>query len=141
MADKVMSALEAAEAKEVLLEQERALRFPERFGAAEALELGIAAARLADEFDEAYTVTITREPDGEVAFQWLGEGRGARNLTFAAGKRAAARAAGHASPWTQLDTIASGEPLDALWAKVPDVVPSCGAFPLRVGEDWVATSR
>ena len=139
MAENVISATEAAEAMEVLVAQECELRYAQRFGATEALDLGVAAAHLASEFSETYTVTITRETDGEVAFQWLGEGKGARNLVFAAGKRAAALASGHASPWTQLEAIASDKPLDEVWAHVPEVCPACGAFPIRVGDEWVAT--
>ena len=139
MAENTISPTEAAAAMDVLLEQERELRYADTFGAGEALELGIAASRLADEYDETYTVTITREEDEAVAFQWLGEGKGARNLMLAAGKRAAALEAGHASPWAQLDAIASGNPLEAVWARVPQIVPSCGAFPIRVGNEWVAT--
>lgn len=139
MADNGITASEAAAVMDVLVEQERELRFTNRFGAAEALELGLAASRLADEYDETYTVTITREEDGVVMFQWLGEGKGARNLEFAAGKRAAARASGHASPWAQLEAIVNGTSLDEVWARAPKVCPSCGAFPVRVGDEWVAT--
>lgn len=139
MAENVISATEAGEAMDVLVEQERILRYPERFGSEEALELGIAASKLASDYAEAYTVTITREEDGEVAFQWLGEGKGARNLMFASGKRRAALDSGHASPWRQLEALASGESLDAVWAEVPEKVASCGAFPIRVGDSWVAT--
>ena len=139
MAENGITATEAAEAMGVLDAQERELRYAVRFGAAEALDLGVAAARLAGDYDEAYTVTITREEDEAVAFQWLGEGKGARNLEFAGGKRAAALAAGHASPWAQLEAIASGNALDEVWARVPEVCPACGAFPIRVGDEWVAT--
>jgi uncharacterized protein (UPF0303 family) len=139
VADNSITAAEAAEAMDVIAAQECELRYARRFGATEALNLGVAAAQLASEFSETYTVTITREEDEAVAFQWLGEGKGARNLTFAAGKRAAALASGHASPWAQLEAIASGEALDEVWAHVPEVCPSCGAFPIRVGNEWVAT--
>ena len=26
-----------------------------------------------------------------------------------------------------------------MWTNVPDEVPACGAFPIRVGDEWVAT--
>ena len=139
VAEIIITAKEAAEAMDVLASQERELRYEQRFGATETLELGIAAARLAPEFGETYTVTITREEDGAIAFQWLGEGKGARNLEFAAGKRTAALVSGHASPWTQLQAIASDKPLDEVWAHVPEVCPACGAFPIRVRDEWVAT--
>jgi uncharacterized protein (UPF0303 family) len=139
MAENDITVAEATEAMDVLTAQERELRYERGFGAREALDLGIAAARLASEFDEAYTVTITREEDEAIVFQWLGEGKDARNLVFAAGKRAAALASGHASPWAQLEAIASGKALEEVWARVPEVCPSCGAFPIRVGDEWVAT--
>ena len=139
MADAPMTAQEATAALEVLAQQEQELCFSERFGSVEALELGTAAARLAPEYSEGYSVTITRESDGAVIFQWITDDKGARNLTFAAGKRAAALKAGHASPWLQLQATANGEPPEKPWAKAPDVVPACGAFPLRVGSEWVAT--
>lgn len=138
MAYATITSNEAREAQKVLLEQEAALRYG-TFDATRALELGRIAAELAPEYDEAYTVTITRESDGAVWFQWLADDKGARNLMFAAGKRNAAVTAGHASCWAQLDAIANGLPLDDVWAKVPDEVASCGAFPIRVGDDWVAT--
>ena len=138
MADTTITPQQAREAMGVLLEQERILRY-EAFDAQRALELGRIAAELAPEYDETYTVTITRESDGAIWFQWLADDKGARNLMFAAGKRNAARAAGHASPWAQLTAIAEGRPLDDVWAKVPDEVASLGAFPIRVGDEWVAT--
>lgn len=138
MPDKTITPNEAREAQKVLLEQERMLRY-EAFDAVRVLELGCIAAELANEYDETYTVTITRESDGAVWFQWLADDKGARNLMFAAGKRAAALAAGHASCWAQLDAIAEGLSLDDVWAKAPNEVASCGAFPIRVGNEWVAT--
>ncbi|MBR2682112.1 MAG: heme-binding protein [Atopobiaceae bacterium] len=127
----------AQEALEVLTEQERLLRF-ESFGAAEAMKLGIAIAGLAPDFGEGVSVTITRESDGVRMFQWVADDKNERNLLFAEGKRAAARKAGHAGPWAQLEAAISGD-LVSVWSGVPDEVPACGAFPLRVGDEWVAT--
>lgn len=128
----------AQAAQEVLLEQERVLRYPKSFGAREALALGQAAIDLVPEYESAYTVTITRERDGVRMFQWVADDKDERNLLFAEGKRQAALAAGHAAPWAQLEAAIAGD-LNAVWARVPDVVPACGAFPIRVGDDWVAT--
>ena len=138
MSERVLDAEVAARCLEVLREQERVLRYDE-FGAREALVLGSVAAGLAPEYAEGYVVTITREADEEVCFQWLADGKGARNLMFAAGKRAAALRSGHASPWRQLEAVAAGQSLDEVWAEAPQVVCSCGAFPIRIGNDWVAT--
>ena len=141
MAEDVAAAVLTAEgargAQQVLLEQERALRY-ERFGATEAFELGHIAVSLAPEFSDGVSVTITRESDGIAQFQWVADDKDGRNLLFADGKRKAALKAGHASPWTQLEGTIDGD-MSQIWAQVPDEVPACGAFPIRVGDEWVAT--
>jgi uncharacterized protein (UPF0303 family) len=128
----------ARAAQEVLFEQERKLRYPKSFGAYEALELGQAAISLVPEYESGYTVTITREHDGVRMFQWVADDKEERNLLFAEGKRAAARKAGHASPWLQLEGVIAGD-AGSVWGNVPAEVPACGAFPIRVGDEWVAT--
>ena len=130
---------EARAAMDVLLTQERVLRYQDRFGAAEAFALGEAAVSLSSDFAQGYSVAITREADGVALFQWVADDCGERNLLFANGKRVSAKAAGHASPWAQLEAVAENGDPAAIWADVPDEVPACGAFPIRVGEDWVAT--
>lgn len=127
----------ARAAQEVLLEQERTLRYG-RFGANEAFELGSIAKALVPAFASGYSVTITRERDGVRMFQWVADDKDERNLLFADGKRYSALAAGHAGPWAQLEATVSGD-LSTVWSKVPEEVPACGAFPIRVGEEWVAT--
>ena len=127
----------AQEALAVLVEQERVLRY-ESFGSAEALELGVALAGLAPAFGEGVSVTITRESDGVRVFQWVADDKDKRNLLFAEGKRAAAIKAGHAGPWAQIAAASSGD-LAGVWDNVPAEVPACGAFPIRVGDEWVAT--
>lgn len=127
----------ARAAQEVLLEQERVLRYGS-FGAYEALELGRIAISLVLAFASGYSVTITRERDGVRMFQWVADDKDERNLLFADGKRHSALKAGHAGPWAQLEG-AIAEDLSEVWAHVPDEVPACGAFPIRVGDEWVAT--
>lgn len=127
----------ARAAQEVLLEQERVLRFPQ-FGAREALELGLAAIAIVPQFESGYSITITRERDGVRMFQWVDDDKDERNLLFADGKRHSALKAGHAGPWAQLQATIDGD-LSQVWANVPDEVPACGAFPIRVGDEWVAT--
>lgn len=85
-----------------------------------------------------YSVTITREADGVRMFQWVSDDKEERNLLFADGKRHAALKAGHASPWAQLEAAAAGD-AGTVWGNVPEEVPACGAFPIRVGDEWVAT--
>lgn len=132
-----LTAIGASAAEEVLLEQERALRY-ERFGSAEALKLGNVVASLVPDFGEGASITITREADGVRIFQWVADDKGERNLLFAEGKRSAARKAGHAGPWAQLEAAKAGD-MSHAWENVPAEVPACGAFPLRVGDEWVAT--
>ena len=133
-----MRADDARAAMGVLLEQEEVLRF-DAFGAAEALGLGCAVERVASGFAHGVSVTIVRESDELVMFQWVADDCDGRNVVFALGKRAAARKAGHASPWAQLVAAAEGTDSASVWDGVPDEVPACGAFPIRVGDEWVAT--
>ena len=133
-----LTAEKAQRAQEVLLQQEHLLRYEESFGADEAFDLGRIAVSLLGEFPAGYSVTITREADGVRAFQWVADTCDNRNLLFADGKRKAALRAGHASPWAQLAATVEGD-VSTVWAQVPEEVPACGAFPLRVGEQWVAT--
>jgi len=128
---------EARCARDVLLEQERILRF-EQFGADEAFRLGGIVVSLVPEFDEGVSVTITRETDGVRMFQWVADDKDERNLLFANGKRMAARKARHAGPWAQIEAAIAGD-TSHVWDDVPSEVPACGAFPIRVGDDWVAT--
>lgn len=136
----LMTQDEARRNREVLLEQERILRYRGHFGAYDALELGRAAIDMIDDYECGYTITITRERDGVVMFQWVDDAKGERNLAFAEGKRRSALEAGHASPWAELDAAERGMDVEGyVFADVPRRVPACGAFPLRVGDDWVAT--
>ncbi len=132
-----LTAESAQEAMGVLLKQEALLRY-EHFGAMEALELGRIAASLASGFGEGISVTIMREADGVCMFQWVADDKDERNLLFAEGKRRSGLKSGHAGPWAQLEAAIAGE-LDTVWDDVPAEVPACGAFPVRVGDDWVAT--
>lgn len=127
------------QAMNALLEQERILRYPTSFGAREALALGNRVASLAPEYDRGITVQVTRESDGMVLFAWSMDDKAPRNFGFIEGKRAAALSSGHASPWKQLEVLASGGDTEALWVDVPAYVPAGGAFPVRVGDEWVAT--
>lgn len=134
-----ITAAEAQDALDTLLEQERILTFDRPFTATDALALGSFAASLRPGYTEGYCVEIWRESDGVDLFRWLADDKADRNYVFAAGKRQAALASGHASPYEQLDTIAHDLPLDDVWAKAPQSVASCGAFPIRTDDGWVAT--
>ena len=39
----------------------------------------------------------------------------------------------------QASELMRGHSLDGLWAKAPELIAGCGAFPVRVGERLVAT--
>lgn len=129
---------EARACKDVLLAQEDALRYAEHFGAAEAFELGAAFARRIPTLPSGVSVTITRESDGVVMYQFVADDKDVHNLEFAEGKRQAALKAGHAGPWAQLDMLETGR-TKGMWDDVPAYVPAGGAFPIRMGNEWVAT--
>lgn len=119
--------------------QERLLRYPERFGAYEALELGRAIASLAEDYDRGIGVCIYRESDGLILFQWMMDDKAARNLTFIEGKRLAALACGHCSLWAYADNEASGAGGE-LFDPASGACPAGGAFPVRLeAGEWVAT--
>ena len=123
---------------DILLEQEELLRYPSSFGAREALSLGNTVARLSTEYERGITVEIFRESDGMVLFAWSADDKAPRNYGFIAGKRAAALESGHASPYKQIQVISEGGDPETLWTD-PASAPAAGAFPIRVGEEWVAT--
>lgn len=124
---------------DALAEQERILRYPERFGAAEALSLGNRIATLFHEYDRGITCKITRESDGMQLFAWSNDDKAPRNYDFVEGKRAAARANGHASVWKQLELSVAGRSEELF--STPGQMPVAGAFPIRVqdSDEVVAT--
>ncbi|MBQ9006661.1 MAG: Gfo/Idh/MocA family oxidoreductase [Atopobiaceae bacterium] len=126
-------------ALDTLAEQERILRYPERFGAEEALALGNRVATLFHEYDRGVTVKITRESDGMQLFAWSNDDKAPRNYGFVEGKRAAALESGHASIWRQLELSIAGHS-DELFS-TPDAFPVAGAFPIRVmGSDEIVAT-
>ena len=126
------------EAQEALERQEQVLRYPERFGAAEALELGCTIARLAPTYDRGITAVITRESDGMQLFAWSMDDKAPRNYNFAEGKRAASCASGHSSVWGYV-THELNDPDSPLFGPETVGLPAAGAFPLYVGDERVAT--
>ena len=123
---------------DILLEQEELLRYPGTFGAREALSLGNTVANLSAEYERGITVEVFRESDGMVLFAWSSDDKAPRNYGFIAGKRAAALSSGHASPYKQIQVVSEGGDAEALWSD-PASAPAAGAFPIRVGDEWVAT--
>lgn len=105
-----------------------------------------AVAAEARAYDRGITAVITRECDGLVLFSWSMDDKAPRNAAFAEGKRAAARLCGHASLMCYVE-----HELDGAWGDLfsalaeppaqgaPLVCPVGGAFPIRVGDAWVAT--
>lgn len=122
---------------EVLEEQEEILRF-EGFGSEEALRLGVAAAELAREYDREVSVRVTRESDQAVLFQYMMDSKGPRNEVFMEGKRQAVLAAGHSSLWPYVEHKLNGS-WQEMFEKERTCLPAGGAFPIRVGEEQVAT--
>ena len=124
------------QALEVLDEQERALRYAEKFDADDAFELGAAIRSFAGDYDLGYVIRIVREADEYDLFRWGADGKRQANYDYADGKRRAALRLGHCSLWgwtkAQLDGTA-GELFAA------GDMPVAGAFPIRVGDEQVAT--
>lgn len=125
-------------ARAVLLEQERVLRYTECFGAVEALQLGCALAALAADYDRGVVAQIVRASDGLVLFQWSMDDKAPRNEAFVAGKRAATLVSGGCSLRCYAEYC-----LDGSWAEMLDpgspAMFAGGAFPIRVGDELVAT--
>ena len=123
-------------ALEVLEEQERLLRYQDKFDADDAFRLGAAIKGLAGDYDLGYVVRIVRESDGYDLFRWGADGKRPANYDYADGKRASVLRMGHCSLWgwtkAQLDGTA-----DELFAQGD--MPVAGAFPIRVGDEQVAT--
>ena len=126
-------------ALEALEEQERTLRYADRFGAYEALELVGAIASLAPEYDRGVTAVVTRESDGMTLCSWSMDDKAPRNFGFAEGKRQAAVASGHASVWGYVDHAITN-PDTELFGSDTVGMPVAGAFPIRVGDELVATA-
>lgn len=126
-------------ALDVLAEQERILRWPEgaTFGADEALALGNAVAGITKDYDLGYVVRITREADGYELFAWGADGKRPANYDYAEGKRRAALRLGHCSLWGWTEAMLSDGGVDQLFSH--EDMPVAGAFPIRVGDEWVAT--
>lgn len=121
-----------------LLAQEGRLRFDRPFSSKDALELGSIIARLNEEYDRGVCVKITREVDGLVIFQWFADDKAARYHRFLDGKRLAALGCGHSSLWAEVAHQLDGSYAEMYAADAPEW-PGAGAFPIRVGGEWVAT--
>lgn len=121
-----------------LLDQEARLRYPDTFTSADALELGRAVAELSREYDRGVGVSVVRESDGLTLFQWMADDKAPRNLGFMEGKRLAALESGHCSLWCEVAHDIDGSYGEMLADGTPEC-PGAGAFPIRVGDDWVAT--
>lgn len=125
---------------EKLMREEELLRYPERFGASEALELGCAVAELSVRYDRGLAVRIYRESDGGVIFQWMMDDKAERNLAFIDGKRLSAKACGHASLLAGIERERC-ECTGKMYEDVPGGCADGGAFPIRLAStgEWAAT--
>lgn len=122
---------------EILEEQETMLKF-EQFGSEEALGLGTAIAELAREYDREISVRITRETDEAVLFQYMMDSKGPRNEWFMEGKRRAVLDTEHSSLWPYVEHKINGR-WQEMFENDRTSLPAGGAFPIRVGEEQVAT--
>lgn len=120
-----------AQSVNVLECQERLLRYGKSFTSDDAFVLGCVAVHFSRECDLPLAVRIVRESDGLALFQWMGEGKAERHVNFMEGKRRASLECGHSSLWAELDPERRDE------RGLPSV--TAGAFPIRVGDEVVAT--
>ena len=121
-----------------LLGEERRLRYERPFTSFEALRLGSAIARLSTEYDRGVGVKVTRESDGLVIFQWMADDKADRYFRYLDGKRLAALGCGHSSLYAEALHEADGS-FGEMYAEGAPEWPGAGAFPIRVGDEWVAT--
>lgn len=125
------------QALEVLEEQERVLRYADKFDADDAFELGAAIRDLAGDYDLGYVIRIVRESDGYDLFRWGADGKRPANYDYADGKRRASLRLGHCSLWGWTSAQLAGTSQEELFAQGD--MPVAGAFPIRVGDELVAT--
>ena len=123
---------------EGLLQQEERLRYTRPFTSGEALKLGCIIVRLNPEYECGVGVKITRESDGLVIFQWMADDKAERYHRYIDGKRLAALGCGHSSLYVEAAHEVDGS---FAWMYADDAPewPGAGAFPIRVGDAWVAT--
>lgn len=126
------------EALEVLDEQERELRYAGKFDSDDAFELGCAIRSLAGDYDLGYVIRIVREADGYDLFCWGADGKRQANFGYADGKRRAALRMGRCSLYGWTQAALAGETTNEVLFAHGDL-PVAGAFPIRVGDEWVAT--
>jgi uncharacterized protein (UPF0303 family) len=125
------------QALEVLEEQERVLRYQDKFDADDAFELGAAIKDLAGDYDLGYVIRIVREADEYDLFCWGADGKRQANYGYADGKRHAALRLGHCSLWGWTQAHLDSTPQSELFAHGD--MPVAGSFPIRVGNELVAT--
>ena len=77
-----------------------------------------------------------READGYDLFRWGADGKRPANYDYADGKRRAALRLGHCSLWGWTKAQLDGT-TDELFSQGD--MPVAGAFPIRVGDEQVAT--
>lgn len=122
-----------AEDLKILEAQEQALAF-RYFDRDTAKELGETIVQIDAGFDEPVAILITSEPDGEVLFSHIMEGKSERNIGFALRKRNALLLHGHSSEWEAVRKLAAGEEI---------VHGTCaytaGAFPVKVNGELRAS--
>lgn len=121
-----------------LLEKEEEDLVFENFSNSDAYRLGNEIVSLSHEYERGIAVTITREADECVVFQYLDDDKSQRNLDFALGKRRAALKAGHSSFYVYVEeTLHHNHP--KLAEDTRQYCLSGGAFPIRVNGEWKYT--
>lgn len=114
-----------------LLQKQEDLLVFEQFTSEDALEIGSAMVKLSPQYGREVSIQITRNTDGQIIFQYLGNSKTAANVGYMEGKRKACEESGHASAYVyvanQLDHSYSH-----MFEQFPAYCPSAGAFPVRM---------
>lgn len=120
-----------------LLEMERTLRF-DSFDSLAAFSLGEIIVQLSSKYQEGLCVSIIRESDQLVIFQYVSDSCSKRNIDFAMKKRNTVLLTGHCSLWALVQEVVDKN-VAVVFEEGSECLPVGGSFPIYVGENIVAT--
>lgn len=122
---------------EELLAIERMLRF-DTLNSRVAFSLGEIIVQLSAKYQKGLCVSIIRESDQLVIFQYVSDSCSKRNIDFAMKKRNTVLLTGHCSLWALVQEVVDKN-VAAVFEEGSECLPVGGSFPIYVGENMVAT--
>ncbi len=120
----------------LLLQKQEEELCADSFTNADALSLGNIIAKNALDYDRGVSIRIDRCEDDLTVFQYMMDGKNARNLKYMDGKKKCVMDTGHSSAWAWLKNTISNEFAD--WYGDGVHALSGGAFPLYVNGEMKA---